>query len=75
MRKYGIILLIVAVAGGAAIYYFMGRSGGGWGQSGRRTGADILLGYAAQLGWIVLALGGLALLWRRATRRYSAVGA
>ena len=42
---------------------------------GRRTGADIWLGYAAQLGWIVLALGGLALLWRRATRRYSAVGA
>ena len=42
---------------------------------GRRTGADIWLGYAAQLGWTVLALGGLALLWRRATRRYSAVGA
>lgn len=42
---------------------------------GRRTGSAIWLGYAAQLGWIVLALGGLALLWRRATRRYSAVGA
>jgi ABC-2 type transport system permease protein len=42
---------------------------------GRRTGTAIWLGYAAQLGWIVLALGGLALLWRRATRRYSAVGA
>jgi ABC-2 type transport system permease protein len=42
---------------------------------GRRTGGDIWTGYAVQLGWIVLALGGLALLWRRATRRYSAVGA
>ena len=42
---------------------------------GRRTGSDIWVGYAAQLGWIALALGGLALLWRRATRRYSAVGA
>ena len=42
---------------------------------GRRAGTDIWMGYAAQLGWIVLALGGLALLWRRATRRYSAVGA
>ena len=42
---------------------------------GRRTGSDIWLGYAAQLGWIALALAGLALLWRRATRRYSAVGA
>jgi ABC-2 type transport system permease protein len=42
---------------------------------GRRTGTEIWVGYAAQLGWIVLALGGLALLWRRATRRYSAVGA
>ena len=38
-------------------------------------GSEIWLGYAAQLGWIALALGGLALLWRRATRRYSAVGA
>jgi len=42
---------------------------------GRRTGGDIGVGYAVQLGWIVLALCGLALLWRRATRRYSAVGA
>ena len=42
---------------------------------GRRTGVDILLGYTAQLGWIVLALAGLWLLWRRAARRYSAVGA
>ena len=41
---------------------------------GRRTGSAIW-GTPAQLGWIVLALGGLALLWRRATRRYSAVGA
>ena len=42
---------------------------------GRRTGADIWIGYAVQLGWIVVALGGLTLLWRRATRHYSAVGA
>jgi ABC-2 type transport system permease protein len=42
---------------------------------GRRTGVDILLGYAVQFGWIALALAGLRLLWRRATRHYSAVGA
>jgi ABC-2 type transport system permease protein len=42
---------------------------------GRRTGADIWIGYAVQVGWIALALGGLALLWRRATKRYAAVGA
>ena len=42
---------------------------------GRRTGADVWLGYAAQLGWIALAVLGLTLLWRRAVRRYAAVGA
>ena len=42
---------------------------------GRRTGSDVLLGYAAQIGWIVLAVTVLSLLWQRATRRYSAVGA
>jgi ABC-2 type transport system permease protein len=42
---------------------------------GRRTGGDIWIGYAIQLGWIALAVGGLSVLWRRATRRYSAVGA
>jgi len=42
---------------------------------GRRAGVDVLLGYAAQLAWIAVALAGLSLLWRRATRRYSAVGA
>ena len=42
---------------------------------GRRTGADIWIGYAIQIGWIALALGALTLLWRRATRHYSAVGA
>ncbi len=41
---------------------------------GRRTGAELVLGYAAQLGWIVVALLALRLLWTRATRRYSAVG-
>jgi ABC-2 type transport system permease protein len=42
---------------------------------GRRTGADLMLGYAAQLAWIALAVLALRLLWARATRRYSAVGA
>jgi ABC-2 type transport system permease protein len=42
---------------------------------GRRTGSEILLGYAAQLGWIVVAVVVLRLMWSRATRRYSAVGA
>ena len=42
---------------------------------GRRTGGELLLGYGAQLVWLVVALGVLRVLWRRATRRYSAVGA
>ncbi len=42
---------------------------------GRRTGGDLLLGYGAQLAWLVIALLVLRLLWSRATRRYSAVGA
>jgi len=42
---------------------------------GERTGADVLLGYAAQAGWIVVALLMLRLVWSRAVRRYSAVGA
>ena len=42
---------------------------------GRRTGADIWLGYLIQSAWIAGALLALWLLWRRATRRYSAVGA
>jgi ABC-2 type transport system permease protein len=42
---------------------------------GRRDGGEILVGYAAQLGWIAIAGAVLALVWRRATRQYSAVGA
>jgi ABC-2 type transport system permease protein len=42
---------------------------------GRRTGGDLALGYAAQLVWIAIAITLLTLLWRRAARRYSAVGA
>lgn len=42
---------------------------------GRRTGTELLVGYGAQLAWVVVALLVLRLLWRRATRRYSAVGA
>lgn len=42
---------------------------------GRRTGAELLIGYGAQVAWIALALVLLRVLWGRATRRYSAVGA
>lgn len=42
---------------------------------GRRTGIDILYGYAMQAGWIVVALILLRFVWSRAVRRYSAVGA
>ncbi len=42
---------------------------------GETTGTDILLGYGAQAGWIVVAVGLLRLVWSRALRRYSAVGA
>ncbi|HET9872857.1 MAG TPA: ABC-2 family transporter protein [Propionibacteriaceae bacterium] len=42
---------------------------------GRRLGTDLLLGYAAQVIWITIAVVVLRLLWSRATRRYSAVGA
>lgn len=42
---------------------------------GRRRGGELLLGYGAQLVWIAVALIVLCVLWVRATRRYSAVGA
>jgi ABC-2 type transport system permease protein len=42
---------------------------------GERTGSDIFVGYAAQVVWIVVALILLRLVWSRAVRRYSAVGA
>ena len=42
---------------------------------GRRTGGDLLWGWAVQLIWVAVAVVGLRLLWSRATRRYSAVGA
>lgn len=42
---------------------------------GRRPGTELLLGYAVQLAWTAAAVVVLQLLWRRATRRYSAVGA
>jgi ABC-2 type transport system permease protein len=41
---------------------------------GRRSGGDLLWGYAVQLIWIGVAVAVLRLLWARATRRYSAVG-
>ncbi len=42
---------------------------------GRRPDGELVLGYAAQLIWIAVAVVALRLLWSRATRRYSAVGA
>ena len=42
---------------------------------GTREGADVVVGYAMQAGWIVLSLLLLRLIWSRAVRRYSAVGA
>jgi ABC-2 type transport system permease protein len=42
---------------------------------GTTRGTDILIGYGAQAGWILIALLVLRLVWSRAVRRYSAVGA
>jgi ABC-2 type transport system permease protein len=42
---------------------------------GRRDGSELLVGYAAQLGWIAIAVTVLALVWRQASSKYSAVGA
>lgn len=42
---------------------------------GRRSGGDLVVGWCAQLLWLVAALLVLRLVWARATRRYSAVGA
>ncbi|SDD39089.1 ABC transporter permease [Auraticoccus monumenti] len=42
---------------------------------GRRTGIDVLVGYAVQLGWLALALVLMRVVWARAVRTYSAVGA
>ena len=42
---------------------------------GRRTGLDILYGSAMQVGWIIVASIVLRLVWSRALRHYSAVGA
>lgn len=42
---------------------------------GRRSGTEILIGYGAQIAWIAIAAGILALVWNRAVSKYSAVGA
>jgi len=42
---------------------------------GQRSGTEILVGYGAQLAWIGIAGAVLTLVWRRATSKYSAVGA
>ena len=41
---------------------------------GRLTPADVLWGVAAQVAWLFLSWGLLALVWSRGLRRYSAVG-
>ena len=41
---------------------------------GRRPGAELFIGYAAQLIWITVAVVLMRVIWSRATRRYSAVG-
>ncbi|HWV22810.1 MAG TPA: ABC-2 family transporter protein [Thermomicrobiales bacterium] len=41
---------------------------------GQRSGSDILIGYGAQLAWIAVASAVLALVWRHAVSKYSAVG-
>lgn len=41
---------------------------------GRVAPRDVALGLAIQLAWLGLALAGSTLLWRRAVRRFSAVG-
>ncbi|RCK70413.1 hypothetical protein DT076_07135 [Desertihabitans brevis] len=41
---------------------------------GRRTGAEVWVGYLAQVGWVLVALVLLRVVWRRAVRVYSAVG-
>jgi ABC-2 type transport system permease protein len=42
---------------------------------GETTGTDILVGYGAQAAWILIALALLKVVWSRAVRHYSAVGA
>lgn len=42
---------------------------------GRLTATEVAIGYAAQVGWIAVALVLLRLAWRAGVRRYSAVGA
>jgi ABC-2 type transport system permease protein len=42
---------------------------------GRLTPQQILVGYAAQVGWLAVAVALLNLVWARGVRQYSAVGA
>jgi len=41
---------------------------------GQHSGREILIGYAAQAGWIAAAVVVMRLIWTRAASRYSAVG-
>jgi ABC-2 type transport system permease protein len=41
---------------------------------GKATGADLLWGYAAQIGWIAASVTGAALAWRAGVKQFSAVG-
>jgi ABC-2 type transport system permease protein len=42
--------------------------------TGQLTRPDLLTGFAFQLGWLVVAVGLYAILWRLGLRRYSAIG-
>jgi len=42
--------------------------------TGQLDRAGLLTGFALQLGWLAVALGLYAALWRRGVRRYSAIG-
>lgn len=42
---------------------------------GRLAAGEVLVGYGAQLGWLVVSVGVLRVVWRAGIRRYSAVGA
>ena len=41
---------------------------------GRLEGEEIMVGFAMQLAWVMVALLGVRLVWRSGVRRYSAVG-
>jgi len=42
--------------------------------TGQLDGAELLTGFALQIGWLVVALAIYRFLWRRGVRRYTAIG-